>query len=196
MKVLIDNGHGEETKGKRSPDGALREYRWARECARLVVEGLHERGIDAALLVPETRDVSLGERCKRANEVCAKVGAKNVLLVSIHNNAAGNGAWMSARGWSVYVDTTASTRSKIAASFLSLAAEKQGLRVRRPTPSEGYWTQSLYILKHTTCPAVLTENLFMDDEDDCAYLLSDEGKAALVTVHVDGIMNYLKSLDE
>ena len=26
MKVLIDNGHGIETLGKRSPDGRLREY--------------------------------------------------------------------------------------------------------------------------------------------------------------------------
>jgi hypothetical protein len=26
MNVLIDNGHGENTKGKRSPDGQLREY--------------------------------------------------------------------------------------------------------------------------------------------------------------------------
>lgn len=26
MKILIDNGHGENTPGKRSPDGSLREY--------------------------------------------------------------------------------------------------------------------------------------------------------------------------
>ena len=26
MKVLIDNGHGENTPGKRSPDGRLREW--------------------------------------------------------------------------------------------------------------------------------------------------------------------------
>ena len=27
MKILIDNGHGIDTKGKRSPDGRLLEYR-------------------------------------------------------------------------------------------------------------------------------------------------------------------------
>ena len=26
MKILIDNGHGENTPGKRSPDGTFREY--------------------------------------------------------------------------------------------------------------------------------------------------------------------------
>lgn len=43
MKILIDNGHGVETPGKRSPDGRFREYKYNRETARAVVEHLsHE----------------------------------------------------------------------------------------------------------------------------------------------------------
>lgn len=30
MKILIDNGHGENTPGKRSPDGTFREYAYTR----------------------------------------------------------------------------------------------------------------------------------------------------------------------
>ena len=33
MKILIDNGHGYDTKGKCSPDGLFREYRWTRQAA-------------------------------------------------------------------------------------------------------------------------------------------------------------------
>ena len=33
-KILIDNGHGVETPGKRSPDGILREYAWNRKTSR------------------------------------------------------------------------------------------------------------------------------------------------------------------
>ena len=33
MKVLIDNGHGSDTPGKRSPNGRLREYAYTREIA-------------------------------------------------------------------------------------------------------------------------------------------------------------------
>ena len=33
MKVLIDNGHGSDTSGKRSTDGRLREYAYTREIA-------------------------------------------------------------------------------------------------------------------------------------------------------------------
>ena len=38
MKILIDNGHGENTPGKRSPDGTFREYAYTREIADEVDE--------------------------------------------------------------------------------------------------------------------------------------------------------------
>ena len=50
MKILIDNGHGIETPGKRSPDGRLREYRYTREIAAAVVSGLQQRGLEAIRL--------------------------------------------------------------------------------------------------------------------------------------------------
>jgi N-acetylmuramoyl-L-alanine amidase len=33
----------------------------------------------------------------------------------------------------------------------------------------------------------------MDNKDDLAYLLSDEGKKAIVKCHVEGIINYVES---
>ena len=53
MKILIDNGHGVETPGKRSPDGRLREYAYTREIAARVVTSLQTAGLYASLLVPE-----------------------------------------------------------------------------------------------------------------------------------------------
>ena len=99
MKILIDNGHGVATKGKRSPDGRLLEYRYCREIAREVVERLKAEGYDAELLVPEDADIALGQRCARANAWCDRLGSRNVCLLSIHNNAAGYCQWMNARGW-------------------------------------------------------------------------------------------------
>lgn len=54
MKILIDNGHGVETPGKRSPDGRFREYQYNRLIARAIVEHLQLRGYDASLVVPIT----------------------------------------------------------------------------------------------------------------------------------------------
>ena len=53
MKVILDNGHGRDTAGKRSPDGRLREYAYTREMARRIAQDLKRQGIDVSLLVPE-----------------------------------------------------------------------------------------------------------------------------------------------
>ena len=50
--------------------------------------------------------------------------------------------------------------------------------------------KNFYILRHTRCPAVLTENLFMDNRDDVAFLESAEGSQAIVNLHVEGIRRY------
>lgn len=107
MKILIDNGHGIDTKGERSPDGRLLEYAQNRPLAYRIVFALQARGLDASLLVPEETDISLPERCRRVNEWCRQLGKDNVLLISIHCNAAGRGdRWLSARGWCAYTTQT------------------------------------------------------------------------------------------
>ena len=68
MKILLDNGHGIDTPGKRSPDGLLREYAWNRLIASRIVTPLTDLGHDAALLVPEQEDIPLPERCRRVNQ--------------------------------------------------------------------------------------------------------------------------------
>ena len=68
MKILIDNGHGIDTPGKRSPDGSLREYAYNREIAAVIVAKLKEMGFDAELLVTEIEDISLKERVARVNK--------------------------------------------------------------------------------------------------------------------------------
>lgn len=72
MRILIDNGHGENTKGKRSPDGAFREYAYARELANDIVRELAKRGYEAERIVKENSDVPLQERARRVNEVCGR----------------------------------------------------------------------------------------------------------------------------
>ena len=147
---MIDNGHGVETPGKRSPDGRLLEWEWTRRVARRVAEGLRAKGLDAGLLVPEDRDVPLRERTARAN---AMEGA--CMLISIHANAAGRGEWRQARGWSAFVAPNASADSKRMASLLAKEAERLGLTVRRPMPGQDFWVQNLAICRDTRCPAAL-----------------------------------------
>lgn len=117
MKILLDNGHGQNTPGKRSPDGFFREYAYTRFLASQIQEQLITLGLDAQLLVPEMEDISLPERCRRINAICLEFGKDQVILLSLHVNAAGNGReWMNARGWSCYT-----TRGETAADGLATA---------------------------------------------------------------------------
>ena len=52
------------------------------------------------------------------------------------------------------------------------------------------------ILRRTACPACLTESGFMDCLESLEFLLSDEGKAAIVQLHVEGIIDYVRSCSE
>lgn len=195
MKILIDNGHGVETPGKQSPDGRLHEWAYARVVAKRIEQCLRCKGYDVERLVPEKTDVSLKERCRRVNAVCKEHGKENVLLVSVHVNAAGNGSvWGSARGFSAHVGLNASGRSKELAEMLWNEAIYQGLQGNRCVPAEGkrYTSQNLAICRDTACAAVLTENLFMDNEDDVRFLLSERGRAAVTATHVNAIVQYIE----
>ena len=193
VKVLIDNGHGENTPGKCSPDKRLREYAYAREIARRVEKCLKCKGYDAQRIVEEETDIPLSVRCKRVNDICKQVGTKNVLLVSIHNNAAGaDGKWHEARGFSAHVGLNASSKSKMLAQYLWNEAIQQGLKGNRSVPAAPYIAQDLAICRDTACPAVLTENLFQDNKEDVDFLLSEEGKERVTATHVNAIVEFIK----
>ena len=203
VKILVDNGHGNNTEGKRRPYSLCKvepaidyyEYKWNREIAKPIVDGLKELGYNADLLVPEDIDVSLTERANRVNEVCDEYGSGNVILISIHANASGNGQkWMAAKGWSAYT-TRGTTKSDTIAEYLYAEAEKNFVgRKIRTDKSDGDkdWEANFYICRKSKCPAVLTENFFYDNVDDIKYILSEEGRQAVIKTHIDGITNYIK----
>lgn len=196
MLTLVDNGHGYNTPGKCSPDGRLKEWEYSRDIAHRVVDKLCYAGYDARLLVPEDYDVSLGERCRRVNELCREYGKQNVLVVSIHCDAMppNDNKWHTARGWSARVSLNASFKSKQLARHLIAAAKDCGLKVREYSRQVPYWPQNLAICRDTLCPAVLTENLFQDNRDDVQFLLSNEGRTIITKANVLGIINYIKDI--
>lgn len=213
MKILIDNGHGSDTAGKCSPDKSLREYRWARDIASRIVSALKAKGYDAERIVPEETDISLGERCRRVNAICNRLGTKNVILVSIHCNAAGaDGKWKTAGGWCAYTSPGKTKSDDLATSLYESAAVELADYIQqfpvnkslgkydskqrpvRTDYSDGDpdYEARFYILVNTKCPAVLTESLFQDNRADVDFLNSEVGKQHLTALHVNGIINYLK----
>lgn len=190
--ILLDNGHGVDTPGKRSPDGELLEYQYTRQVAQAVSRHFQEIEVPTHILVPEEKDITLPERCERVNRFVADHPNDQCLLISIHVNAAGNSTqWMNARGWQVHVGKNASNSSRVLANNLASAAKQLGAKVRVPTQKQLYWENNFYILTHTKCPAILTENFFQDNREDVEFLLSEEGRTLIENIHIVGISTYL-----
>lgn len=196
MKVLIDNGHGENTPGKRSPvwsDGSqLFEWEYTRQIAVRVENELRRLGVDVERIVKENTDVSLSERVKRANEIAAKYGKSKTIIVSIHCNASSNGK---GTGWEIHTSPGKTKADDLAQIFWDTAKAMFGgsWAIRGDwSDGDGDWESNFYILKQTSCPAVLTENFFMDNEKDCKFLLSPDGKSQIIKLHVDSIIKYIE----
>lgn len=198
MKILIDNGHGITTYGKRSHDGRLLEWRYARDVAADVVARLRKQGYDAELLVPEDADISLGERCNRVNAWCDRLGVKNVCLVSIHCNAAGDGSkWLNATGWEAWTSKGQTQGDKLADCLYDAAEEVlrpllPNVKIRTDmADGDRDKEENFTILYRSKCPACLTENFFMDNKTDVDFLLSPCGRDAIARLHVNGIKAYV-----
>ena len=194
MKVLIDPGHGIDTPGKRSPDGQFLEYLWNRQVADMLLEKLVAMGIDASLVVTETNDVTLRNRVNRVNTICNKVGASNVLLVSIHANAAGNGSsWQNAKGWSCYTSKGKTKSDQVAECLYDAFEEEFPERKIRKDLSDGDkdWEENFYVLEKSRCPAVLLENFFYDNMEECAWMLQEETKRRIASAAAKGIAKYV-----
>ena len=190
MRILLDAGHGIDTPGKRSPDGAFLEYKWNREIAELVYNILEEQGWDVDFVVTETNDIALKTRVRRVNEVCSMFGADNVLLLSIHSNAAGMGdKWMNAQGWSAYTTKGESKSDRVASCLYDAFEEEFKERKIRRDMSDGDqdWEEDFYVIKKTSCPAVLLENFLYDNKEECCWLLQDATKRRVARAIVRGI---------
>ena len=182
LMVILDAGHGADTPGKRSPDGRLREGRWARAMAARLAGALAGPGRECPLVVPGDADMPLPERAARVNELAARAerAGLRAVLMSLHCDAAGMGdSWRGAQGWSVYVAPGAQRPSARLAGLLVEAMRGEGVKVRARGAREPWWEAKFYMLAYTRCPAVLTENLYMDNREDCERLLSEAWNARL-----------------
>lgn len=208
MVILIDHGHGKDTAGKCSPKvdgtglsgeaiegGRFREYRYNRIIANDVCDILKSYGYDARIVAPEEKDISLKERVNRINKVCSQKGAGNVVMVSIHCNALGNGnEWNDARGWSVWTTRGQNNSDKLATMFYERAVKNfdKGLKIRTENgDGDPDHESNFYILKYANCPCCLTENFFMTNKEDVRFLLSESGMHEVTRVHVEAIVDWI-----
>ena len=196
--IILGTAHQKSIPGKGSPDGKFKEYKYSREVVSAIKSVLENMGYqvfidieDDDLKLPQSKELCL--RCKIVNDLCKHYGKG--IYVSVHvNAAASDGKWHEGTGWEVFT-SVGKTKSDDLATCIYNAAKYNNKNMKMRTDfSDGDPDKEahLYVLKHTECPAVLTENFFQDNKKDVDYLLSDEGFHAIVRLHVEGILKYIK----
>lgn len=182
MFVVLDPGHSKQTPGKRSPkleDGTrFLEYEYNRKLGKLIGDRLTEMGVEWCFTcdIDDENDMSLTSRANVANAKAKIYGYRNVLLISIHHNALGNGEeWYDADGWSVWTtngETISDRYAKAATRAAKEVLEPLGIRVR------GEYEQNFTVIFKTVCPSILIEYGFYTNKKEVKWLMSEEGLQA------------------
>lgn len=193
LVILLDNGHGKNTPGKRSPKWKDLPQIFEWEYSRMIVNKLHcdltDLGFKAIIVVPEDTDISLSERTRRIREYEKQFGKKNCLTISVHLNA--SDTTPSARGWEAHTYLGKSISDVYSKEFYAQAKKylSGSTRIRLGGPeSDPDYDSNFAILRDVDGPAILTENCFMTNYEDCKLLLSDKGKEAIIKLHIDAIV--------
>lgn len=187
-KVVLDPGHGTQSPNQ-SPDGSYVEPEFTLDLARRMKTVLERHGVAVTMTrngtscpTGKANQADLQYRCGVANDI-----RDLDLFVSIHSNAAGGEGWSSARGWEAHVYSESGKGAAAARAMLE-RVRAAGIAVRS---SPIVASPSLYVIKHTVAPAVITECAFHTNREDVANLLDDRWRQRLAEAQARGILDAL-----
>lgn len=187
--IVIDNGHGNNTPGKRSPNwdrGVYYEYAGNRNVARHLAELLTALRVPNKILVPEIYDVPIPERNKRIKAL-GKDNKGNIFVISIHSDAYETPA---AKGFSVFTKPGKDAADPVATVIYDTAKLHFPGRNFRPDTTDGDPDKeaNFLILTGHNFPAVLVELFFMTNRLDYELLTSPSGPRRLAAMLADSIL--------
>ena len=184
--IALDDGHGMETPGKRTPpltkdlyiNGKLvrkkgqviKENEFNEAVVKYLAIALKRCGFDVLMVAPTDYDTPLSTRVRTANQ------AKADAYISKHYNAVGSKWQNRGKGLVTIVHYNASSKSKSMAKYVHEELWKlheghdcKNYGVRTDKDVSGF---SLYVLRNTNMAAILTESGFMDYEKEAEEMLN------------------------
>lgn len=189
--IILDPAHGSDVPGKRSPNGKHLEYRWSREICKALANKLVANDFRVEFSNNSEKEIGLSKRVSFANHLDFNDGEIK-FLVSLHNNAAGNGSdWMNARGVEIYT-SKGSTRSDefaevIMKNLKTDFPDNNIVKFRYGNDQLGK-EANFSVLMGSTYYAVLLEWLFQDNKEDYELLQNYQVNSHLVDSLVKAII--------
>ena len=192
--VILDDGHGMDTAGKRTPkfaDGSfMRENDFNDAVVKKMGSKFTQVGVDVYYTAPEVGDIPLATRSARANakyrEYVSKHGADNVIciLISVHANAY-LGYWGTWGGINTFYQTGSSRGLKLGTAVHTEL--KKGTQLR----DRGVKANNLHMTRETVMGAILVECGFMDNKQEAELLRSDAYRDETADEIFLGACNYM-----
>lgn len=183
--IILDAGHGGSDPG--AVGHGLKEKEWTLRFVYLVSKHLgNYSGVKVSYTRGQDKYVSIQDRCKFANQRNAD------LFLSFHINAGGG------KGFESFVAATASTTSKKVQTKVTadVLAFLKGYGIGAHGDPTKVDTQAargrIGVLRDTRMPAVLFENLFIDNEKENKLLKDGAFTDKLAEVYARSIAEFYK----
>ncbi|MDA3911437.1 MAG: N-acetylmuramoyl-L-alanine amidase [Bacteroidales bacterium] len=218
LRVLVVAGHGEQinssyqTAGKQSPtwENGLKIYEGIsnKDLAENLVIKLKHAGIDAQIINPELRDISLQARINRINTIYSY--DKRSIAIFLHHNAQAYNktadyfdkqnlyGWTSAEiggatGTEIFT-SKGFTKADQIAKYIGNSISNQQSAISN-LKFRGLKEANFFVLKYTSCPAALLEFGFMTTKvPDCMVISDSLHREIYLQSIVSGLKQYSNSI--
>lgn len=180
--IAIDNGHGLNTAGKRTPTmpngKVVHEWEFNHATAKKLDASLKRCGFRTLMVSDTSADTALQTRATRANAAGADA------FCSIHYNA-NTGRWGTWGGIETLYSQGSSNGKKLADLVQKELISATGLRNRGAKARNNLW-----VLNQTRMPAILPECGFMDNKQEAALMLDNNYQNKVAEAITKGICAY------
>lgn len=185
--IVIDAGHGGRDEGARSKNGRYKE----KVCNLAIVKKLKLMLDQTDINVKYTR---LDDRyVTKRKRVAAANGRKADLFISVHCNATDN---VHSKAFGVETlfarrkgDNRYMTNHRLSNIMLESVSKSSSNKARKIIRRE-----DLFVLRHTSMPAVIVETGYMSSKKDMKYLHSERGQYEIADGIYKGIVRSLKEM--
>jgi N-acetylmuramoyl-L-alanine amidase len=174
MLVVVDPGHGGSDSG--ATGNGLKEAALTLKLSkRLRAALLRDFDVHVEMTRSTDETVGLDQRAEMANHLRADY------FVAVHINSGGGS------GYEDFVHRSAAPTGKTARERAAIHNAVTAFMSSKGMPDRGKKTANFAVLRETTMPAVLTENLFIDNSGDARLLKDNAFLTGVAEAHAKGI---------
>jgi N-acetylmuramoyl-L-alanine amidase len=201
LRVMLDPGHGGEDDGASSKHPPVKEKDLTLQVALKIGAHLTKAGMQVSYTRTNDTALALEERSRLARKT------QSDLFVSVHANYAANteasgvetyvlpssgypgtAEGSRARGWQI------GNRNDYHNTLLGFSLHRK-LAMHDRSTDRGLKRQSFFVLRETSCPAVLIEFGFLSNPSDILKIQDAQWQEKCATAITEGILSYSRKVD-